>query len=576
MPKVGGLNAYRRLLSYVYPYRGWMLASVFGFLLYAATQPLFAAIIKHIIDMLQAQRHDEIQLLPLLFVALMLVRGIGSYLGNYFLAKASTSVVHDLRCELFNHYAELPVTYFDQHSSGHLLSRITHNVSEVTNAATDSIRALFREGLTTLGLALYLLYINWQLTLIFLLITPFIAWLVTYVSRRLRTLSKQIQSSVGDMTQITSELLQGNRIVKSYAGETYEKQRFKKSSQFHRRQSQKLAATTAIHGPLMQLMIGIALAGLVYLSLVMMQDATAGTFVAFITVAFLLPRPIRQLSDANAKIQKGVAAAESLFEILDVARETDQGDYAPDSVCGRLSFEAVSFTYPNAQSAALDQVSFSIEPGQTVALVGVSGGGKTTLMNLIPRFYDYQQGVIRLDGVELKDYRLAALRQQVALVTQHVTLFNDTIANNIAYGALQSVSRQAIERAAEQAYALPFIEHLPKGFATRIGENGVQLSGGQKQRLALARALLKDAPLLLLDEPTSALDSESEYYIQQALTALFGRRTLLIIAHRLSTIERADTILVLERGRIVESGTHQQLLAQGGVYTRFCQLQFPG
>ncbi len=551
-----------------------MLASVFGFILYAATQPLFAAIIKHIIDMLQARRHDDLQWLPVLFVALMLVRGIGSYLGNYFLAKASTSVVHDLRCQLFNHYAELPVTYFDQHNSGHLLSKITHNVSEVTNAATDSIRALFREGLTTLGLALYLFYINWQLTLIFLLITPVIAWLVTYVSRRLRALSKQIQNSMGDMTQITSELVQSSRIVKSYAGEAYEKQRFYKSSQFHRRQSQKMAATSAIHGPLMQLMIGIALAGLVYLSLMMMKDASAGTFIAFITVAFLLPRPIRQLSDANAKIQKGVAAAESLFEILDVAKEVDTGGYAPARVDGRLSFENVGFSYPNAHTPALQELSFAIEPGQTVALVGASGGGKSTLMNLIPRFYEYQLGVIRLDGVELKDYSLSALRHQVALVTQQVTLFNDSIANNIAYGALQGVSLKAIERAAEQAYALPFIEQLPEGFDTLIGENGVQLSGGQKQRLALARALLKEAPVLLLDEPTSALDSESEHYIQQALAALFGQRTLLIIAHRLSTIERADTILVLDRGRIVESGGHQQLLALDGVYTRYCQLQF--
>lgn len=569
-------QVYRRLLGYVAPYKGWFLLSVGGFLIYASTQPLFAAILKHIIDSLQGNVREDVGLMPLLFVGLMLLRGTGSYLGNYYIAKVSTSVVHELRCQIFNHYTLLPTHYFDSNNSGYLMSRITHNVGEVTQAATDSVQIIIKEGLTALGLLVYLFYINWLLALVFLMVTPFIVGLVKYVSKRLRALSKDIQDSIGNLTHITSELVGGHRIVRSYGGEEYEKNRFRKGSQFHRRQTLKLAATSAIHGPLMQLVIGIALAGLMYLSLIMMKEATAGEFVAFLTTAFLLPRPIRQLSDANSKIQKGVVAAESLFAILDEPIEKDQGQYEAFECEGRIEFRDVRFRYHGADDEALKGISFTIEPGQTVALVGASGGGKSTLINLLPRFYDYTSGQILLDGKEIKTYKLDNLRRQIAVVTQQVTLFNDTVANNIAYGALQGASIESVEKAARDAYAMNFIEKMPEGLQTEIGENGVKLSGGQKQRLALARALLKNAPVLILDEATSALDTESERYIQKALQNVLTNRTTIIVAHRLSTIENADKILVIDNGRIVEQGKHKELLEQKGFYARLYDMQFDG
>lgn len=568
------LKVYRRLLGYVAPYLRWFVLSVFGFILYALTQPMFAAIIKHIIDTLQSQNREGITYLPLIFIVLIVVRGGGSYLGNYFLAKVSTSVVHVLRCQIFNHYTKLPVIYFDSNNSGYMISRITHNVGEVTQAATDSLKTVIREGLAAIGLIGYLIYINWMLALAFLSVTPIILWLVKYVSKRLRALSKDIQNSVGDLTHITSELVGGIRIVRSYGGEDFEKNKFRAKSQYHRRQSLKLATTAAIHGPLMQLIIGIALAGLMYLALILMKNSTAGEFVAFLTAAFLLPRPIRQVSDANSAIQKGLAAAESLFTVLDEREEENTGKLSLERCKGRIEFKNVRFSYPGAQEDALKGVSFVAEPGQTIALVGASGGGKSTLINLLPRFYDYQQGEITLDGVELKKYELGNLRGQIALVTQQVTLFNGNIANNIAYGALEGVGLKKVEQAAEDSYAMGFIEKMPRQLNTEIGENGLKLSGGQKQRLALARALLKNAPVLILDEATSALDNESERYIQMALKRFVKNRTTIVVAHRLSTIENADVILVLKDGEIVERGSHSDLLLEDGVYGRLYKMQF--
>ena len=571
-----GYQVYKRLLSYVRPYKSWFFFSIIGFLIYAATQPLFAAILKHIIDSLQSGSREDVGLMPLLFIGLMLLRGTGSYLGNYFIAKVSTSIVHALRCQIFNHYTGLPTNYFDSNNSGFMMSRITHNVGEVTQATTDSVQIVIKEGLTALGLVLYLFYMNLLLTLAFLSVTPFIVLLVKYVSKRLRALSKDIQNSIGNLTHITSELVNGHRIVRSYGGEEYEKNRFKEGSQFHRRQSLKLAATSALHGPLLQLIISIALAGLMYLSLTLMQEATAGEFVAFITAAFLLPRPIRQLSDANSKIQKGVVAAESLFVILDEPIENDYGEYEPKHCSGRIEFKNVRFKYQGSESEALKGISFTVEPGQTVALVGASGGGKSTLINLLPRFYEYSSGQIFLDGVEITAYKLENLRRQIAVVTQQVTLFNDTVANNIAYGALQGISLENVKQAAKDAYAMDFIQKMPKGLQTEIGENGVKLSGGQKQRLALARALLKNAPVLILDEATSALDTESERYIQKALQNVLTNRTTIVVAHRLSTIENADVILVMENGQIVERGSHKELIEKKGIYARLYEMQFNG
>lgn len=567
-------QVYRRLLQFVLPYWRLFAISAIGFAIYAATEPAVVMIIQRIIDSLGGQQRENIEYLPLLFIALFLVRGLGAFLGNYYLARISGNVIHKLRCAIFNHYSLLSVQYFDGQNSGHMISRITNNIGEVTRATSDSIRAFVREGFTALGLLWYLAYTNLELSLVFLAIAPVVAVMVRYVGKRLKRLSRNMQNTVGDLTHITSEMVAGNRIVKSFGGEPYERQRFRNASLENRRQYRKLIMTVSLNNPLMQLLISFALAGMMYLALIIMKASTPGEFVGFFTAAFLLPKPIRQLSDANSEILRGIAAAESLFEVLDETPEKDEGDYEIGRCRGRIEFRKLRFSYPGSELPALDGIDLTIEPGQTVALVGASGGGKSTLINLLPRFYDYHDGEILIDGVALKRYTLAALRRQIALVTQQVTLFNTSVANNIAYGMLESTSRQQIEAAARAAYAMDFIDRLPQGLDTEIGENGIKLSGGQRQRLALARALLKDAPILILDEATSALDTESERYIQAALNRVMQNRTTLVVAHRLSTIENADLILVLDHGRIVEQGSHRELLARGGAYSRLHRLQF--
>jgi len=568
------IQIYKRLLTYVKPHLGLFAISMVGFLLYSGTETLFAALIKHIIDTLQTKSREGMYYLPLLFSGLIVVHGIGSYLGNYFLAKVSANVVHALRCEIFDQYTRLPTAYFDANNSGYMISRITNNVGEVTKASTDAVRTFVREGLTALGLLGYLFYSNWMLSMVFIAIAPVIYALVNYVSKRLRAISKKVQASIGDMTHITSELVSGHRVVRSYGGEDYERRRFLESSLYNRSQSLKLSTTKAIHNPIMQFIIAIALSFLMYMALFFMKEASVGEFVGYLTAAFLLPRPIRQLSDANGDIQKGIVAAESLFEILDEQSEIDEGSYEVERAMGALEFKNLSFQYAGSNEPALTNINFKVEPGQTIALVGSSGGGKSTLANLVSRFYPHESGEILLDGIEINHYKLANLRQQIALVNQQVTLFNDTIANNIAYGALVTASRSAVTAAANDAYALNFIEKLEHGLDTEIGENGVKLSGGQRQRLALARALLKDAPILILDEATSALDTESERFIQAALQKVMSNRTTLVIAHRLSTIENADVILVMDHGCIVEQGSHQELIAKNGAYARLHQIQF--
>lgn len=574
------LKIYFRLLGYVKPYIGIFLLSIVGFVIFASTQPMLAGILKYFVDGLSNPEAvlfpnvpylQDLQLLvavPLLIIMIAAWQGLGSFLSNYYLAKVSLGLVHDLRVELFNKLLVLPNRYFDTHNSGHLISRITFNVTMVTGAATDAIKVVIREGLTVIFLFAYLLWMNWKLTLVMLAILPVISFMVGNTSKKFRKQSKKIQVAMGDVTHVASETIQGYRVVRSFGGESYEEQRFARASQSNTNKQLRMTRTSAIYTPALQLVIYTAMASLMFLVLFLRGDATAGDLVAYITAAGLLPKPIRQLSEVSSTIQKGVAGAESIFEQLDVEPEVDNGTIERERISGRLDVQKLSFTYPGTDREVLKDISFTAAPGQMIALVGRSGSGKSTLASLIPRFYHHESGKILLDDVEIEDYRLRNLRKHVAQVTQHVTLFNDTVANNIAYGDLAGAPRADIERAAEDAYAMDFISQLPQGLDTEVGENGVLLSGGQRQRLAIARALLKNAPLLILDEATSALDTESERHIQAALDKVMKGRTTLVIAHRLSTIEKADLILVMDHGEIVERGTHTELLAQGGYYSR--------
>ncbi|KHL71193.1 lipid A export ATP-binding/permease protein MsbA [Pseudomonas flexibilis] len=580
------LTVYLRLLGYVKPYTGYFALSIVGYVIFASSQPMLAGILKYFVDGLGnpeavlfpdirfLQGFRLLELVPLMIVAIAIWQGIGSFLGNYFISKVSFGLVHDLRVALFDSLLRLPNRYFDEHNSGHLISRITYNVTMVTGAATEAIKIMIREGLTVVFLFTYLLWMNWKLTLVMVAILPVIGVIVGTAGKKFRKQSRRIQVAMGDVTQVASETIHGYRVVRSFGGEDYESTRFSLASANNTARQLRMTRTSAIYTPTLQLVTYTGMSLVLFLVLLLRGDATAGDLVAYITAAGLLPKPIKQLSEISATIQKGLAGAESIFEQLDTPPEPDQGTVERQHVNGRLEVRDLNFRYPGTDKPVLAGINFCAEPGQMIALVGRSGSGKSTLANLIPRFYQHSEGQILLDGVEVQDYRLRNLRRHIALVTQQVTLFNGSVADNIAYGDLAGSPREAIEQAAEAAYAREFIDRLPQGFDTEVGENGVLLSGGQRQRLAIARALLKNAPLLILDEATSALDTESERHIQAALDKVMSGRTTLVIAHRLSTIEKADLILVMDQGQIVERGTHAELLAQNGYYARLHSTQF--
>lgn len=569
------VKIYLRLLSYLKPYRLLFIISVFGFALYAFSTTLFIQILENLMRIIAENNPHDRYVVPLQVIGVTIMRGVGAFVGVYFLSRVAFSVIHNLRVQVFNHMTKLPSTTFDENNSGHLISIITYNINGVTAAATDAIKIVLREGLTVVSLFAYLFYTDWKLTMIFVVIAPAIGYLVTTVGKRLRRLSSKVQTSVGDITQVTSEMINGHRVMRSFGGEDYEKRRFETASKTNYTQNMKIVVTAAANTPLIQLIVAFAIAGLIFLALSVMELEDPAEFVTYMTAVGAILQPMRRLGEVAPIILKGVAAADSVFTLVDQAPERDTGTYETARINGAVSFKNVSFSYSTDNAIpALSDISLDVNPGEVVALVGRSGSGKSTLVNLIARFYDFQQGDILIDDVPINDFKLHNLREQIALVNQHVILFNDTVAANIAYGALESTHPDTIQRAAAAAYASEFIEQLPLGFDTLIGESGARLSGGQRQRLAIARAILKNAPILILDEATSALDNESERYIQSALESVMKGRTTFVVAHRLSTIERADKIVVMAEGRIVEQGKHQDLLAKNGHYARLHASQF--
>ena len=583
------LAIYRRLLTYVLPYWAAFLISIVGFLVYSLSNVSFVWLISYIVDSLQsgaAPMATEVKqylstilgeegdlnrtLIPVLIVLIATTRGLGAFVGNYFIAYVSNNLVHNLRQELFDRLLTLPSAFYDRHAMGHLVAKVTYHVAQVTGAATDAVRVIIREGFTVLGYMGYLLFLSWKLTLVFIAVGPVIAVLVGFAGKRFRRISQRIQNSMGDVTHVASEAVQGYREVRTFGGSDYESERFNKVSQDNRRQSMKMVVTSSLATPAIQIMVSFALAGLVWLVLdpVFLSNMSTGAVIAFITTGGLLAKPIRQLSEVVATVQKGLAAAEDIFDVFDEEIEIDDGKLEIERVAGKVEFRNVEFGYQGASNTVLKGISFTVNPGETVALVGRSGSGKSTLVGLIPRFYAPNTGEILIDGHPIDSFTLDNLRQHIAIVSQQVTLFNDTVMRNVAYGTLQGAGREAIRDAAEKAYAWSFIKELDSGLDTIVGDDGVLLSGGQRQRLAIARAFLKDAPILILDEATSSLDTESERYIQAALEAVVQGRTTFIIAHRLSTIENADRIFVIDEGQIVEEGNHTELLAKGGFYSQ--------
>ncbi len=570
-------QVYFRLLGYVKPYKRAFALAILCMVLSSIVEPAFPALLKYLLDdgFASAKGTADWLLYPAAILVIFTLRAIVGYLADYLMAWVSQNVITELRREMFARLLRLPAHYFSEHASGRLLSRVSYDVTGVANTSSHALTNLVKDSVSVAGLLGWLVFLNWRLTLITVAMIPFIAIAVRYFSKRIRHISRGIQTSQGAITQVLQEIIEGQKVIKIYGGQHQEISRFDSVIREQRRLQMRAMSANAALGPIVQLFAVLALAVIMAIGLYQASSgaATVGDFISFITATLMTLAPLKSLSNVHASIQRGLVAAESVFSLIDASPEDDRGTKELGRARGEVEFSCVSFTYPGAHQPALVELDFVIRPGESVALVGPSGSGKTTVANLLPRFYHAEAGEIRIDGLPIEDIKLASLRDNIALVSQEVLLFNDTLAANIAYGCVDKVSREEIVAAATAAHAMEFIERLPDGLDSLVGERGVKLSGGQRQRIAIARALLKNAPILILDEATSALDTESERQVQGALDRLMVGRATLVIAHRLSTIERASRILVLAHGRKVEEGSHAELLAADGLYARLYFMQ---
>ncbi|UYU33184.1 lipid A ABC transporter ATP-binding protein/permease MsbA [Siccibacter colletis] len=570
-------QTFRRLWPMIAPFKAGLIVAGVALILNAASDTFMLSLLKPLLDDGFGKADRSVLIwMPLVVIGLMVLRGITSYISSYCISWVSGQVVMNMRRRLFSHMMGMPVAFFDKQSTGTLLSRITYDSEQVASSSSSALITVVREGASIIGLFIMMFYYSWQLSLILIVIAPLVSFAIRFVSKRFRNISKNMQNTMGQVTTSAEQMLKGHKEVLIFGGQKVESDRFDKVSNRMRHQGMKLVSATAISDPIIQLIASLALAFVLYAASFpsVMETLSAGTITVVFSSMIALMRPLKSLTNVNAQFQRGMAACQTLFSILDTEQEKDEGTRVIERAKGDLEFRNVTFTYPGREIPALRDINLSLPAGKTVALVGRSGSGKSTMASLITRFYDIDSGEILLDGHDLREYTLSSLRNQVALVSQNVHLFNDTIANNIAYARNEQYSREEIEQAARMAYAMDFINKMDNGLDTVIGENGVLLSGGQRQRIAIARALLRDSPILILDEATSALDTESERAIQAALDELQKNRTSLVIAHRLSTIEQADEIVVVEDGRIVERGSHGDLLANGGVYAQLHRMQF--
>ncbi|MDM1340395.1 MULTISPECIES: lipid A export permease/ATP-binding protein MsbA [Acinetobacter] len=567
-------KVYLRLLSYLKPFWGIALLVLLGFSINAATEVSVAKLLEYIIEAIQNKDQSSTSLFPFLVVILMFFRGLGLFMGGYFTAVISRNLVFNIRQEVFAKLLRLPSQYYLDNTSGHITAKIMYNVEQLTAASTEALRTLLQQGLITIALLGYLLYSNWRLTMCILIFAPVIGFVISKAARRMRKLSQQVQDTMGDVNHVVQETVNANLIVKGFGGQSYEQERFKQNSLENLRRGLKMVAVQQLNSPVVQLIMSISLSIVMFIALrpQILGDTSAGEFVAYITAAGMLARPIKALTDINEKIQRGMAAAHSVFELLDMPEEKNTGTLS-DSLKGNIQFKDVNLFYDDGHHAIRD-FNLEVKAGETVALVGRSGAGKSSLVNLLVRYQDTTSGQLLLDQKPIEDFELTALRTQIAMVNQQVVLFNRTVRENIAYGQLEGATDEDIIAAAKAAYAHDFIMALPKGYDTQLGAQGLNLSGGQRQRIAIARAILKNASILILDEATSALDNESEYFIQRAFDQAMQDRTTIVIAHRLSTIENADRIVVMDQGCIVEQGTHAELIALHGAYYQLHQRNF--